>query len=60
MPEEPQSVVLPEHIDAVRLGELAESDAGVFTHTEFYHLQTCTQCFNLWKQFIEDAEGKQN
>jgi hypothetical protein len=57
MPETQSANVPPkDHIAVARLLEMAESDFATFTNAEFYDIQTCSTCHDLWKEFIEDAE----
>jgi hypothetical protein len=47
-----------DHIATARLRVLAVSDNGVFTETEFTHIQKCSACFSLWTQLIEDSDSE--
>jgi hypothetical protein len=41
-------------VSADRLQEVAPSDSINFTDPEFRHMRMCSECFQLWRQFISD------
>jgi hypothetical protein len=49
-----------DHIPAARLLVIAESRETFFTNAEFFHVQVCRACFDLWKQYMEEIEGEKN
>jgi hypothetical protein len=47
------------HIDVERLRDVAFRDDQLFTMEEFRHLKTCTDCFAVWSEFIQEADSRE-